>query len=76
MNKNVLIVVIILVLVTVAGYLVWIRSRFEEGMTSVEPGTTEVVTTPSPILSPSPSATAAATPAATPKTATGAGKTK
>lgn len=75
MNKNVLIVTIILILVVVVGYLVWVRSKFQQTITP-ESNTTEVVL-PSiaPVLA-SPAASASATPSATPKTATGAGKTK
>jgi len=75
MNKNVFIVTIILILVVVVGYLVWVRSKFEQTVTP-ESNTTEVVLpSPTPVLS-SPTASASATPSATPKTATGAGKTK
>jgi len=72
MNRNVTIVVILLVLVVIAGYLIWIRSRFE---TPVSPqSTTEVTVVPSPTSS----SVITATPSATPggKEATGSMKQK
>lgn len=60
MNKNVAIVTVILVLVVIAGYLVWLRSRFQQPV-SPKP-TEEIVVTPTP--SPTPQATPTATPSA------------
>lgn len=56
MNRNVSIVVVILVMVVIAGYLVWLRSKYQP---QVSPGITEVEVTPSPsvVESASPSAT-------------------
>lgn len=65
MNRNVTIVVVILVLVVIAGYLVWLRSRVASPVVPVED---QIEVT----ASPSPSETASASPSATPgKEATG-----
>lgn len=51
MNRNVSIVVVILVLVVIAGYLVWLRSRVQS---PVSPATNiEQVQSPTPSASPS-----------------------
>ena len=65
MNRNVTIVVIILVLVVIAGYLVWLRSRFQPPVTPQVEEQVQVTSTPQP--------TTVATPSATPggKEATG-----
>ncbi len=52
-NRNVSIVIVILVLVVIAGYLVWLRSRVQ---TPVSP----ITNTDQMIQSPSPSASASA----------------
>lgn len=59
MHRNVTVVVIILVLVVIAGYLVWLRSKFQQPSfpTAIE----EQVT-------PMPSSTVSASPSATPST--------
>lgn len=73
MNRNVSIVVVLLVLVVIVGYLIWIRSRVTQ---PVSPEATPVVTaTPvaTPEITASPSATPGAkqaTSSAKPKTAT------
>jgi hypothetical protein len=54
MNRNVTIVIIILVLVVIAGYLVWIRSKYQP---PISPVVSEQVQTVEPSLSPSPTAT-------------------
>ncbi len=56
MSRNVSIVVVILVLVVIAGYLVWLRSRVEPTVTP-ELEQTQVTPTPEPTLTASPSAT-------------------
>lgn len=71
MNKNVSIVVVLLVLVVIAGYLVWLRSK----VTSPVVPSVQVSATPMPtaIATSSPSATpgaSIATGSAIPKTAT------
>ncbi|MDO8573957.1 MAG: hypothetical protein Q7R77_04395 [Candidatus Daviesbacteria bacterium] len=72
MNKNVSIVVVLLVLVVIAGYLVWIRSRVS---TPVIPSIEQVAVTAAPTIAPS--ATASASPSAIPgKEATGSVKQK
>lgn len=72
MNRNVSIVVVILVLVVIAGYLVWIRSRVSA---PVIPNAEQVQVTAAPTITPS--ATASASPSATPgKEATGGSKQK
>ena len=90
LNRNVTIVVIILVLVTIAGYLVWLRSRYQP---PVSPQTeVEETVTPAPMVeeSASPSATPASeeatkstkqksptpSPKASSKAATGSGVTR
>ena len=65
MNRNVTIVVIILVLVVIAGYLIWLRSRTQAPI-SPQPSP-ELTATPTP--SPEQTATPSATPKA--KEATG-----
>lgn len=69
MNRNVTIVIIILVLVVIAGYLVWIRSKYQP---PVSPKSQETVQTAEP------SVPASASPTATPvsKEATGSMKQK
>ncbi len=70
MNRNVTIVVIILVLVVIAGYLVWLRSKYQPTVTpQIE--TETVGATPSPMITASPSAMEASESA---KEATNSGK--
>lgn len=65
MNRNVTIVIIILIIVLLAGYLVWLRDRFASTMSSEEnvvevtppPSALETVA-PTPTLSPTPVPTA------------------
>lgn len=73
MNRNVTIVVIILVLVVIAGYLVWLRSKVQA---PVSPQVIEevVIASPSPEAEASPSATPTVSPGA--KEATPATKQK
>lgn len=72
MNKNVSIVVVLLVLVVIAGYLVWVRSRVSAPLV---PNIDQVQVTASPTVIPS--ATSSASPSATPgKEATNGGKQK
>lgn len=68
MNRNVTIIVVILVLVVIAGYLIWLRSRIP----------TPVTPSPSPEITAAPSPTQTATPSATPggEEATGSMKQK
>lgn len=58
MNRNVAIVTVILVLVVIAGYLIWLRSRYQP---PVSPQVTPEVTA-TPAASPSQTATPSATP--------------
>ena len=73
MNRNIAIVIIILVLVVLAGYLVWIRSKLAPVVSPVpqiqEPTSVPVVVL-SPILSASPSGTLLPTPTKAQKVAT------
>lgn len=69
MNRNVSIVVAILVLVVIAGYLVWLRSRVQSPITPVV--NTEQVQSPTPTASAS---AQVASPSG--KEATGSGKNK
>ncbi len=69
MNRNVTIVVVILVLVVIAGYMIWIRSKYQAPMT---PKSQEEVQIVEP--SPSPSPVVSATPGT--KEATGSTKPK
>lgn len=73
MNRNIAIVIIILVLVVIAGYLVWLRSKVAA---PVSPQVIEVDVSPSPQpeITASPSATPTATPGG--KEATGSVKQK
>lgn len=76
MHRNVTVVIIILILVVIAGYLVWLRSRFEQSVPQEVNVQTEIITpTPSPLVmeTASPSATPItkqASPSAKPKSAT------
>lgn len=66
MNRNVAIVILILMVVVIAGYLVWIRSRIQQ---PVVPNVEQAVqVSPSPSIESSPSAS--------PKEATGSVKQK
>lgn len=56
MNRNITIVIVILALVVIAGYLVWLRSKFQQPVTpQVEQ--VAVTVTPEPTTQASPSAT-------------------
>lgn len=68
MNRNVSIVVVLLVLVVIAGYLVWIRSKITPPVSPQVEEQVQVVSTPTAVASPS------ATP--TGKEATGSVKQK
>lgn len=57
MNRNVTIVVIILVLVVIAGYLVWLRSKFQAPVTPQAKEQVQATVTPEPTILASPSAT-------------------
>jgi len=73
-NRNVAIVIVILVLVVIAGYLVWLRSKVEPSATP-QPEAVQVTPTPTVTPTASPSATpgASATGSAKPKTSTSSG---
>ncbi|MBI2600415.1 hypothetical protein HYW42_00520 [Candidatus Daviesbacteria bacterium] len=60
MTRNVTIVVIILVLVVIAGYLVWLRGRFQPPVSPQVNQEVEVTPTPTAmgVIEASPSATA------------------
>lgn len=70
--------IVILVLVVIAGYLVWLRSRYQPPVSALpEPtASTEVLASPSPLVSASPSSTPSGTPKATSKTATSGATTR
>lgn len=70
MNRNVSIVMVLLVLVAIAGYLIWLRSRVQ---TPVSPQPIPTLTA-TPTSSPIPTATPSATPGG--KEATGSMKQK
>ncbi|MBI2039634.1 hypothetical protein HYT18_01015 [Candidatus Microgenomates bacterium] len=72
MNRNVTIVVIILVLVVIAGYLVWLRSRYQGPVSPQVEQVQEV--TPTPISTPTQIASPSATPGG--KEATGSVRQK
>lgn len=57
LNRNVTIVVIILILVVIAGYLVWLRSRYQPPVSPIPEQPTA-----SPVASPTTTATPSATP--------------
>lgn len=75
-NRNITIVMAILVLVVVAGYLVWLRGKF--GGQVNQPQSVEVVASPSPEPSPSvsPSPTSEATTSTKLKTSTPSSTTR
>lgn len=71
MNRNVTIVVILLIFAVIAAYLVWLRGQFQQQMSAVS--TEQVQTSPSPVMTPTPVATTSAkeaTASVKPKTAT------
>ena len=74
MNRNVSIVVVLLVLVVIAGYLVWLRSRIQSTVSSGIGVPVQLTPTPAstPVQTASPSATPSimASSSAKPKTAT------
>ncbi|MBI3109540.1 hypothetical protein HYZ06_00685 [Candidatus Daviesbacteria bacterium] len=70
LNRNVAIVTAILVLVVIAGYLVWLRSRYQPPVSPQAGGEVQVTPSPEPSVSASPSATPAG------KEATGSVKQK
>lgn len=70
LNKNVAIVTIILVLVVIAGYLVWLRSRYQPPVSPQLEREVQVTPSVEPKVSTSPSATPAG------KEATGSVKQK
>lgn len=49
MSRNVTIVVVILVLVVIAGYLVWLRSRYQQPVSPQLEEQQEVVVTAAPV---------------------------
>ena len=55
MNRNVTIVIIILVLVVIAGYMIWIRSKYQPPVIPIVEDQVQVVE-PSPTITASPSA--------------------
>lgn len=71
MNRNVTIVAVILVLVVLAGYLVWLRNRFQQPV-SPQLGETQEEVVPTPISTPQVSASPSAqvSPSANQKTST------
>lgn len=76
MSRNVTILVIILVILLIAGYLLWLRGRFPATQTVITPSPI-VTAVPSPTLVPvaTISATMSGTPKVTPvKTSTSSGK--
>lgn len=68
MNRNVSIVVVILVLVVIAGYLVWLRSKVTPVISPQVEQQAQVTPTPTP--------TAVASPSATPKAKEATGSVK
>lgn len=63
MNRNITIVVIILVLVVIAGYLIWLRSRYQQSISlQASPEITATVA-PTPISTPVVTASPSALPA-------------
>lgn len=73
MNRNVTIVVMILVLVVIAGYLVWLRSRYQPPVSPKVEEQVQVIPQTSPAVAASPTATTGAkeaTPATKEKTST------
>lgn len=77
MSRNVSILIIILVVVLIAGYLVWLRSRFQAPKEEIVPTQQVVELSPSPtqqIVSPSPTTSPTTTPSVR-RSATGSAKT-
>lgn len=62
MNRNVTIVIVILILVVIAGYLVWLRSRYQPPISPQPVSSPEITATPA--ASPTQEATPTATPGA------------
>lgn len=77
MSRNVSILIIILVIVLIAGYLVWLRGRFQAPKEEIIPTPTQQVIEPSPTLTQavaSPTTSPTATPSGR-RSATGSAKT-
>lgn len=71
MNRNVTIVVILLIFAVIAAYLVWLRGQFQQQMSVAT--TQEVQVSSSPVMTPVPESTTSAkeaTASAKPKAAT------
>lgn len=85
MSRNVTILVIILVILLIAGYLLWLRGRFAPSQPAtvtvtpvVEIPTPTAVASPSAVTSPSPTVRptgARLSPTPTPRTSTSSGQT-
>lgn len=85
MSRNVTILIIILVIILLAGYLVWLRGKFQASIrnTTITPTPTEIIALPTRVPTPiatvsaivSPSVTVASkkSPTVTPRTATRSG---
>lgn len=73
MNRNVTIVVILLIFAVIAAYLVWLRGQFQQQMSVTDTPVATMEPTVAPTPSPTPEATTSAkvsTSSAKPKTAT------
>lgn len=64
MSRNVTILIIILLIIVIAGYLVWLRGKFQtsQNAATITPSPQEMVVTPLPTLTTTPQATLSATP--------------
>lgn len=79
MNRNVSIVVVILVLVVIVGYLVWLRSKYQPPVSPQPSPEVTSIPTSSPQVTATPSATPGikeAAPATKEKTSTPGGTTR
>lgn len=79
MSRNVSILIIILVIVVVAGYLVWLRGRFQAPKEEITPTPAQQVIEPSPsvtqaVATPSATTSPTTTPSSK-RSATGSAKT-
>lgn len=72
LNRNITILVIVLVIILIAGYLLWLRGKFPTSQTQLNSASLQQTVDPTPtILPPTPTATAEASLSATPKLSPG-----
>lgn len=74
MSRNITILVIILIVILIAGYLLWLRGKFQAPQQTMIAPVTDVTTAPTKIPAVEVVASSSATTSGKPKTATVSGK--